>query len=222
MDYQLVRSQRKTLALQVNAQGELVVRAPKHLPVREIEAFIEKKSHWIRRAQQRQRHRVHSAEGLQLVTGDQVPWLGQTLQVELSSSVSSVYREESVLYLPEMPLAQRQQALLQWYKQQAKPLYERKIEEHFGYFSDLGYARPKLHIKNMKTRWGSLSSKGNMSLDVKLMQLPELALTGVVAHELCHLVYMHHGPAFYNLLEQRFPRWRESDKLLKNSSVIMF
>ena len=47
MDYQLIRSKRKTLSLQINNNAELIVRAPNRLSVKKIEEFIEEKYSWI-------------------------------------------------------------------------------------------------------------------------------------------------------------------------------
>ena len=49
MDYQLIRSKRKTLSLQINSNAKLIVRAPNRLSVKKIEQFIDEKSNWIER-----------------------------------------------------------------------------------------------------------------------------------------------------------------------------
>ena len=59
-DYKIIYSSRKTLALQVNANGELVVRAPERARKRDIEAFVLKNSEWIQRARQRARKRAQN------------------------------------------------------------------------------------------------------------------------------------------------------------------
>ena len=53
-DYQVVRSRRRTAALQVDQSGSVIVRAPMTLPAEEIRTFVEKHETWIRRQQQRQ------------------------------------------------------------------------------------------------------------------------------------------------------------------------
>lgn len=53
-DYQVVRSRRRTVALQVDQTGSVVVRAPMTLPEEEIRTFVEKHETWIHRQQQRQ------------------------------------------------------------------------------------------------------------------------------------------------------------------------
>ena len=62
-DYRVVRSRRRTVALQVDQSGSVVVRAPMTLPVEEIRTFVEKHGTWIHRQQQRQgRYRAEHPE----------------------------------------------------------------------------------------------------------------------------------------------------------------
>ena len=62
-DYQVVRSRRRTMALQVDQSGAVVVRAPMTLPAEEIRTFVEKHETWIHRQQQRQaRYRAEHPE----------------------------------------------------------------------------------------------------------------------------------------------------------------
>ena len=52
-DYRVVRSRRRTVALQVDQSGSVIVRAPMTLPEEEIRTFVEKHETWIHRQQQR-------------------------------------------------------------------------------------------------------------------------------------------------------------------------
>ena len=69
IEYQLIRSARKTVAIQINRQGEVVVRAPRRCPKSYIDAFVEEKQTWIRRKledvrrQEAEREQVRSREG---------------------------------------------------------------------------------------------------------------------------------------------------------------
>lgn len=216
--YQLIRSRRKTLALHVVGEGELQVRAPLRMPMHVIEAFIAQKHAWIKAATARQKRRAEESHN-QWHQGAKVPYLGQPLTLVLDASVGQVERRDTVLIMPAVSLEERRDLALQWYKKAARPIFQAAIDIHLPYFLSLGYAAPKLHIKSMKTRWGSLSVRGNMSLNVLLMQYPTQCLHSVVVHELCHLVHMNHSQDFYALLSERYPQWREADKRLKGPAL---
>ena len=65
-----------------------------------------------------------------------------------------------------------------------------------------GFSYGRLAVKNNRSNWGSCSSKGNINLNLRLMQVPEHLRDYVILHELCHLRHHDHGPAFHALLEQ--------------------
>lgn len=217
-NYQLIRSKRKSLALQVVGAGELVVRAPERMPVRAIEAFIAEKQAWIEAAQARQQQRAQQAQQ-QWQEGARIPYLGKPLTLISDAGVQKVHREAGHLVIPKVPLELRQALVYQWYRENARPIFATAMATHFPYFERLGYQLPKLHIKLMKTRWGSLSTRGNMSLNLLLMQYPPQCLHSVVVHEFCHLVHMNHSNAFYALLSERYPQWRAADALLKQGAL---
>ena len=59
----------------------------------------------------------------------------------------------------------------------------------------------RVAIKNNVSNLGSCSSKGNINLNMRLILLPEHLQDYVILHELCHLRYPDHGPAFHALLD---------------------
>ena len=68
--------------------------------------------------------------------------------------------------------------------------------------SRFGFSYGKVMIKHNSSNWGSCSSRGNINLNLNLVRLPEPLCDYVILHELCHLRYPDHGPAFHSLLEK--------------------
>ncbi len=69
--------------------------------------------------------------------------------------------------------------------------------------------KPRLQIKRMPKRWGSLSPKGTLTLNIDLIRAPKECIEYVVIHELCHLQHRYHDPAFYRFLEKMLPDWQK-------------
>lgn len=94
-------------------------------------------------------------------------------------------------------------------------IYFKQQTERFSKIMNLDYGR--ITITGAKTRFGSCSSKGNISFSYRLMLYPEAAREYVVVHELAHLVEMNHSKHFYNIIESYLPDYKERRKILKNS-----
>jgi predicted metal-dependent hydrolase len=97
-------------------------------------------------------------------------------------------------------------------KKNAKKVLSAKTEY---YASIMGLKYGRITITSAKTRFGSCSSKGNISFSYRLMLYPEAAQDYVVVHELAHLVEMNHSPRFYAIVARYLPDYKQRAALLK-------
>ena len=74
----------------------------------------------------------------------------------------------------------------------------RRINEMFP---SLSVHYNKVFIKNNRSNWGSCSFKGNINLNMHLVNLPDELRDFVIIHELCHLVHRNHGAQFHRLVD---------------------
>lgn len=76
--------------------------------------------------------------------------------------------------------------------------------------------KPKqIYVRNQSSRWGSCSSLGNISLNLRCALLPDDLFEYVLVHELCHLIEMNHSPAFWNEVERILPNYKALRAQLK-------
>lgn len=73
-----------------------------------------------------------------------------------------------------------------------------------------------IRIKLVRSLWGSCSSKGNLSFNVKLLHYPEAVIRYVVVHELAHLIERNHSQAFWDIVEKFDRNYKEHRKILKS------
>lgn len=100
------------------------------------------------------------------------------------------------------------------YRDAAREYFPKRV----SYFSHvLGVNYGKITIRDQKTRWGSCSSKGNLSFNWRLILAPPNVLDYVVVHELCHRKEMNHSQRFWALVESVMPEYREYRKWLKEN-----
>ena len=173
MEYSVIRSKRRTIALQIMADGSLLVRCPMAMGAAEIDAFVESKKRWI------SKHLSKTAQGkLPAFTEEELKEMVNKAKTEIPIMVS-------------------------------------------GYAKVLGVPYGRITIRKQRTRWGSCSSKGNLSFNCLLMQAPKAVLSYVIIHELCHRKHMNHSKDFWSEVEKAFPDYKTAKKWLKENGHVL-
>lgn len=75
----------------------------------------------------------------------------------------------------------------------------------------------KITIKNLVSRWGSCSTKGNLNFNCLLMLTPDYVIDYIVVHELCHLREMNHSEKFWAEVEKIMPDYQRAELWLKQN-----
>lgn len=94
--------------------------------------------------------------------------------------------------------------LQNWYKSKAEIHFDQLFARwlpitHTFYPHDVD-----LKLRWMQKRWGSCNERGEITLNIELMKAPKRCIEYVIVHEFCHLAYLNHSRAFYDLLEEHF------------------
>ena len=91
------------------------------------------------------------------------------------------------------------------------------IPERVAVYAPLVGVNPgRITIRTQKSRWGSCSSKGNLSFNCLLMLTPVEVIDSIVVHELCHLKEMNHSQRFYDEVLRVFPEYNKWHRWLKD------
>lgn len=211
-NYELRRSNRRTLALTLDRQGHLIAHAPLRMPLRTIEAFILEKQDWIARKRQELSAAGSRMSGFSLEEGGCIPYLGGRVRISYDS-VRRATMQDGVLTLPRT--GRPAQQVLNWLAEQARrelPSYVEKWSKRMNVYPtalSFGYA---------KARYGSMTSDGRMRLNMALMHFPPQYIDYVVVHELAHRVHPDHSPAFHAYVESMLPGAGQLRKEMKNLS----
>ena len=80
----------------------------------------------------------------------------------------------------------------------------------------------KVSIRSQRTRWGSCSSKNNISLNMKLLHLPNQLIDYILLHELVHTRVKNHSQDFWSELETIVPNARTVDRQLRDYQFCLF
>lgn len=102
-------------------------------------------------------------------------------------------------------------ALLEWLCERAASALEPQLA---ALADGCGASYRRLQIRRQRTRWGSCSARGTISLNCCLLFHRPAVVRYLLVHELCHLTHMNHSARFWRLVECHDPHWREHDREL--------
>ena len=106
-------------------------------------------------------------------------------------------------------------ALKEWLRQEIESRLDRNAER-----MKVSSGR-RVGIRMQRTRWGSCSGRGNLNFNLRLAALPDWLREYVVIHELAHLRVPSHSPAFWSIVAEHSPDYREAEAELRRYWVII-
>ncbi len=207
MDYIVTRKNIKNLYIQIK-DGQVYVRVPKRMPENEIEKLIEKKKDWIEKSVKAQTKKIEN-------NNQYVELLGEKYQIQFVQSnreCIEIKDSKAYLYSIEDTQKERDRLVKNLYKKYALKQYATTTEKMMHV---TGLTPDSWRIKDIKSAWGSCSSKKAITLSLNLVQKREELIEYVVLHELCHLKHMNHSKEFWNLVGKYMPNYKERRKELK-------
>lgn len=105
--------------------------------------------------------------------------------------------------------------------EQIKELADQAVEyipKRVKYYAENeNFVYNKITIKNLVSRWGSCSTKGNLNFNCLLMLTPDYVIDYIVVHELCHLREMNHSEKFWAEVEKIMPDYQRAVLWLKQN-----
>jgi predicted metal-dependent hydrolase len=208
---------RKTLGIEVHPDRRVVVRAPADCSPLVIVDRLQKRARWIsRQLSEFDRYRPRTPPR-QYLSGETHLYLGRQYRLRITRSdvaMVKLSRGEILIGMPGTASQLKIRAFLQhWYLERARSVYADVLEQCGQHFKKYELAR--ISVREMNTRWGSLSRKGTMTLNSNLIQAPRPCIEYVVIHELCHLVHRDHDARFFKLLTQILPDWEKRKRRLE-------
>ena len=168
------RSKRKSAAIKITADMQIVVFVPLYVSDNEIERMVISKSKWIDEHMLKVQSTIDERSKLEKITSEQIKELA----------------DQAVEYIPKR---------VKYYAE----------KENFVY--------NKITIKNLVSRWGSCSTKGNLNFNCLLMLTPDYVIDYIVVHELCHLREMNHSEKFWAKVEKIMPDYQRAELRLKQN-----
>jgi predicted metal-dependent hydrolase len=198
-------ARRKTVALAVDASGELTVTAPPHVPLARLNDVVRTKATWVVQRSKRASDRPPATSSKEWVTGETVLYLGRQHRLRLAHGV----RAKTALKGGWLHVhgagngaAAVRRAVAAWLRQRAEHYLAARLVE-LCTRHDL--ETPLLVIGEQRARWGSCDARGTLRLNWRIIQAPVTLIDYVVLHELTHLEHPSHDRAFWAALGRSMP-----------------
>lgn len=211
--FSVLYSARKTLGIEVHPDSKVLVKAPTGTDPAEIQKRVYKRVRWILR----QQHYFHQFDprtpGRQFVGGETHLYLGRQYRLKIingSKDSVKLIRGYFKVEQKKSPSSDRIKYLLdRWYAEKAATRFKESFDQCWPNFNKLKLTKPRLLIRRMQKRWGSLSRKGVLTLNTDLIRAPDACIAYVITHELCHILFHNHSTSFYRLLGKVMPDWEK-------------
>lgn len=214
---ELKRTRRRSIGIKVH-RGEVTVSAPMRAPLVEIQAFVARKARWIRKHLELQRQAAARPTELKLEPGASLPFLGESLRLEMSTQPYGVVRDgDRLLIGGEADLYKAK--LARWLVGQAQAYLPGRVAE---FAPRVGVKPQGFSVRFYKSRWGSCNRRGELQFNWLLMMAPPAVVDYVVVHELAHLRHFDHSPAFWQVVREVMPDYAIHRAWLKQQTSLVW
>lgn len=231
--YDVIKSDRKTLGIQVDPQKGVIVRSPKKVSEDKIQEVVKNKSKWILEKLDRVNEIKSKPAAKEFMSGEKLPYLGRRYRLKVKDiedykGVAVKFYQGKFIIKINSNLNNKEQKrretirneLIKWYREHAQEKIKERVNK---YKEQIGVEPNNIKVKKQKKRWGSCSNKGNLNFNWKIIMAPMSVVDYIVIHELTHLKYSNHSKGFWKLIEAIIPNYKEKQEWLRiNGPTLIF
>lgn len=225
------KAYRRSISIYLKPQQPIRVVAPVSASLEKIDEFLMAKTKWIEKHMQKFTEHQEKFPEKKLLQSETFPFLGKNLELKfektgLKSPFFTRSDEHLQLHLPELMWEDLQEEDLEQFWPGLQSFYKREAEtlisERIRIWSEQMNLRPNtVRFRNQKSRWGSCSSRGSININWRLIGAPLEVIDYILVHELSHLKHMDHSKDFWELVEEYYPHYRESEQWLNENHAAL-
>lgn len=207
------RARRMFLHVQPPLGVELVV--PRGTRPRTVQAFVEEHRAWIDAAYA-QIDREYLGDRSMRPERIELPALGRQIGISYRHDAAARRRwmtagDTLVVRCLGQDLGDAAEILVAWLMQQARAHLPAQV---YARAATIGVRPQQIQVRLQRTRWGSCSARGTISVNAALLFLEPEYVDYLVVHELCHMLHLNHSRAYWRCVERFVPQYRSLDRAL--------
>ena len=214
---QIIRRKRKSLALTINENGELIVYAPKTMPLFEIFDFVQKKQKWIQSRSDVTKQILNKYKDI--VNYNEIFYLGKRYKVCETLGIDETFiTEQSLLIKPYKNDTKKQLALKQWYMGKVEDVLLPRVNKLSAFMKQ---KFSSVSIINSRAKWGMCDNKKNLYFNWKLVMLSPELIDYVIIHELAHLIELNHSQKFWEIVKAVLPNYKHLKEVINKCGFLI-
>jgi predicted metal-dependent hydrolase len=202
--------------LRLRSDGTARITVPRGGDVIQALDFASKHSRWLEN--QIKQRTLHPPIAQSWQVGSRILFRGELVLLELAEPISGAVRFATEVVRVETEVTdvrpRVERHLWSLAKGELPPRVMELAVEH-------GFTVRRVSVRNQRSRWGSCSRRGTISLNWRLIQAPDFVRDYIICHELAHLRHMNHSARFWLEVERLYPGFKESEKWLKQNSDLL-
>lgn len=212
----LVRNRRaRRYVLRLRPDGTARVTVPRGGSDAEARRFAMRNRHWIERQLGKIQERPQHPQPWTI--GTAILFRGETVSIETGTNgePDAIRFGGEVLKNPGQDLrSEIERRLWELAIKEFPPVAREFAARH-------GLSVRRISVRNQRSRWGSCSRKGTISLNWRLIQAPVFVRDYLIFHELAHLREMNHSPRFWREVEGFCPDYRSAEQWLRQHGALL-
>lgn len=217
------RQEGHRITIKVKPDCQVIVFAPPSATHDEIIVAVNKRAKWVYNKLRIFRSQQDYITPRQYISGESHYYLGKKYLLKVIDDSKAKPQVKLVRgqlqIIAARNIEHRRQLLLDWYKQKAFEVFNQRLELLLPMVPWV-LERPSIHLRGMKTRWGSCSVNGKITLNTHLLKASLTCIDYVILHELCHIAEHNHGDKFYRLISKVVPNWEKTKAFLDQKASL--
>jgi predicted metal-dependent hydrolase len=211
----VVNPRSKRYILRLKSDGTARVTIPRRGSIQAARGFAERNVAWL--SQQLQRLAAKPVRNKAWSIGSEILFRGETVRIVADVESGAVRFADQTIRVSDSgvdlrPIIERHMRSLA--AVELPPRVLMFAQQH-------GLSVKRVVVRNQKSRWGSCSRRGTISLNWRLIQAPGFVADYIMLHELMHIRQMNHSRKFWQEVENVCPDFRSAEKWLKNHSSLL-
>jgi len=218
IDYELVKSDRKSITIIVDRDSKVIVNAPNHLNEEEIEKYIYKKRLWIWEKLAIKKSANEDIFEKKFISGESFSYLGRNYRLQIIEGNNDLKLKSGWFILGKRKQSKAKEIFKDWYSVHLK----NKIEERLELIcNEKRIEKPTFRIMELGFRWGSCTKEGSLNFNWKIAMAPLSIIDYVILHEIVHLKEHTHNEKFWKEILKLMPNYLEKKEWLKINGYML-